>query len=157
MCRIGDLALLDDSDPAFIVGLGVFLAGHACYATAFAKTGGLAGLKRRPSAAIPAAALMAVGASAILPRAGALKIPVAGYIGVISTMAALAAGTGRRDAVVGAGLFALSDLLLGLAKFRESPVSPGFTDAAVMALYTAGQAYIMRALTGSRPGVGAGT
>lgn len=168
LCWTGDTTLLAKSDKTFVVGLGSFLAGHACYATAFVRSGGFAGLKRLPSKAISAAALMAVGASTILPRAGELTIPVAGYIGLISTMAALAAGTGRRDSAIGGALFDVSDPVAEVGKIpwiaavtrsrrrrRDGAVQrrPG---ADLDALYTAGQAQIVRALPVSGNGASAG-
>lgn len=163
LAGVGDVALLGSRDPAFITGLGAFLGAHVSYAIGFARDGGLAGLRRSPVRGLPALVVVGVGAAALLPRAGALRLPVAGYTAVIGTMAALAGGTGRRDAAVGAALFCASDLLLGWCRFRGSPGSGRLADAAVMAGYAAGQEAIARSLAtrGSQPagspGVGGGT
>lgn len=160
---IGDVSLLGSGDSAFITGLGAFLGAHLSYAVGFARDGGLAGLRRAPVRAFPALVVVGFGAVALLPRAGALRIPVAGYTAVIGAMAALAAGTGRRDAAVGAALFCASDLLLGWCRFRGAPGPGRLADAVVMATYAAGQEAIARSLTthrprsGGRAGVGGST
>lgn len=104
-----------------------------------------------------------MGAAALLPRAGSLRLPVAVYTAVIGAMAALAGGTGRRDAAIGAALFCASDLLLGWSRFHGAPGPGRLADAVVMASYAAGQETIARSLTTPRsrpaawPGVGGGT
>ena len=139
---LGDTALLGRSDRAFATGLGSFLAGHLSYGVALVRSGGWAGVRARPSAALPAAGLVGAVATALAPRAGAMRWPVVGYAGVIAAMATLATGTGRPATAAGAWLFCLSDLLLAWQRFGPRPLP--HSDAVVMATYTAGQALIAR-------------
>ena len=109
------------SDRAFIAGLVSFLLAHLAFVWAFVQ-----GL-RAPElpgwlAAVVfyAVALLFV----LLPRAGALKLPVLAYCLVLAAMvfaaAARHASFGDADslrAVLGALLFLLSDSLLGVRRF----------------------------------------
>lgn len=144
----GDLALLGDSEPAFLVGLGSFLAAHGCYIAAFRKAGGLTGLGQHPWKLLPALGLAAWSALRLAPKAGGMRWPVTGYAVVIGSMAAMAAGTGRGSLTWGAASFCLSDLLLAKAKFERKPGSKRFfwQQSAVMATYTVGQALIISGL-----------
>lgn len=142
----GDVALLRSEETAFIVGLGSFLGGHLAYGAGFAAAGGVAGLREQPLRALPALAVAGAGAAALLPAAGTLRAPVAAYIGVITVMTALAAGTRRPAAIAGTTLFGVSDLMLGLSRFRVLPVPKAVADALVMATYCAAQELIARSL-----------
>lgn len=150
---VGDVALMFPTPAAFALGLGGFLAAHLSYSWGFIRQGGLAGLRTQPVLAGPALALAGAGAVAVVPFAAGLQVPVAGYVAVIASMAALATGTRGRKAILGAGLFCVSDLVLALGKFRDLPVPPGVVGAIVMATYTAGQYWIARGLQAG-PGVG---
>jgi len=117
--RAGDGARA--GDRAFVAGLACFLFAHLAFVFAFAQ-----GL-RSPElpgwlAAVVfyAAALLFV----LLPRAGALKLPVLLYCLVLAAMVFAAAArheTLHDDyslrALLGALLFALSDSLLGVRRF----------------------------------------
>lgn len=142
----GDVALLRSGETSFIVGLASFFGGHLAYGAGFAAAGGAAGLRQQPLRAVPALAVAGAGAAALLPVAGALRVPVAAYIGVITAMTALAAGTRRPAAIAGTTLFGVSDLLLGLSRFRTLPVPKAIVDAVVMATYCAAQELIARSL-----------
>ena len=115
----GDGARSDDR--AFIAGLGSFLLAHLAFVCAF-----LQGVKspELPSwlAALVfyAAGLLAV----LLPRAGALKLPVLVYCLVLAAMVFAAAARHASvaepytlRALIGALLFMLSDSLLGCRRF----------------------------------------
>lgn len=109
------------SDRAFIAGLVSFLLAHLAFVFAFVQ-----GLR---SPELPAwLAVVAFGVvamlSVLLPRAGALKLPVLVYCLVLAAMvfaaAARHASFGDADslrAVLGALLFAVSDSLLGVRRF----------------------------------------
>ncbi len=145
---VGDLALLDDSEPAFLVGLGSFLAAHACYITTFGRSGGLIGLRQEPWKAAPALGLTVWSALRLAPKAGGMRWPVTAYAVVIGSMAAVAAGTGRDSLTWGAASFCLSDLMLASAKFSGRPSATRFSlqKSAVMATYTVGQGLIITGL-----------
>ncbi|MEJ7651659.1 MAG: lysoplasmalogenase [Nakamurella sp.] len=149
----GDVALLRDDETAFVVGLGAFLGGHLAYGAGFGAAGGVDGLRSNPLLAVPALAVAGAGAAALLPVAGSLRGPVAGYIGVITAMTALAIGTRRPTAIAGAALFCASDLLLGLSRFRMLPLPKSVVHAVVMTTYSAAQELIVRSLLES-PGNG---
>jgi uncharacterized membrane protein YhhN len=144
----GDVALLGSGDTAFLAGLGSFFGAHLAYVTTFALRGD--SLRARPNPGVKAAlGLWLSTAPAMAFAAGrqdrGLAAPVAAYSTVLAAMFAGAARLdpalsprGRRAVQAGAGLFLVSDTLLGLQKFvlrRELPV----LETAVMATYTAGQ------------------
>ncbi|QHS10619.1 lysoplasmalogenase [Sinimarinibacterium sp. NLF-5-8] len=118
---IGDIALVMTSDRAFLLGLSSFLIAHLLFIPAF-----LLGL---PSLLPPwwsaVFVLVSLGFSALLlPRAGALKIPVLVYGAVLVAMAVAAAA--RWDqlghpaslyGLLGASLFLVSDSALGIRQF----------------------------------------
>jgi uncharacterized membrane protein YhhN len=143
----GDVALLGDSDAAFVTGLGCFAGAHGCYGSAF----GTARRPALPSAAAPVALTGGTMGAALARRAGRLGPAVAGYSGLITAMAIRALGVdptrvGRPAATriaAGAGLFVVSDGLIGLGRFGLSASTPrrirSMIDAAVMATYAAGQ------------------
>lgn len=118
---IGDIALMFNSNAAFMTGLGSFLLAHLLFMWAF-----LSGVETR---AVP---LWAYGfvvygvafAAILLPRAGALKIPVLLYGAILTAMAVTASirwnGLGNASgllALVGATFFVVSDSALGARKF----------------------------------------
>lgn len=123
----GDVFLLG-GDRWFIAGLASFLAGHLAYTAGFVAADPwrwwAAGL-----AAVAAVAMAAtVGRRIVVAagdRSGSLRGPVAAYLGIISLMLVAAAAAGNGWAVVGAGLFVVSDAVLGWAKFvRPSRWAP---------------------------------
>ncbi|MFH7597134.1 lysoplasmalogenase [Streptomyces racemochromogenes] len=137
----GDLALLFDAEPAFLVGMGSFAAGHICYLVLFGRG--------RTSPALGGAyALALVGTVALLwgDLPAGLRIPVAGYSLLLASMAYRSSALGR---VAGAGgaLFLLSDSLIatGVAEWPQLP-RPDFW---IMATYLAAQ-YLL-ALGAVRP------
>jgi uncharacterized membrane protein YhhN len=121
----GDVLLMLSPDAApgrrdrFLEGLGAFFVAHVLYIAGLLSLGVTAG----PLViGIVAAALIAglIGRPLLRAvRAGhsGLVVPVAAYIVVISTMAAVAVGTGDGRAIVGAALFVTSDALLGWDRF----------------------------------------
>jgi uncharacterized membrane protein YhhN len=120
---IGDVALLSDSNRAFMIGLVAFLLAHIAYVIAFL---GVAAWS--PHVAI--AAVVVVAASALLLRAtwkGAAGMHAAtiAYAAVISAMVISAWATVGGPllmapyAAVGAVLFYISDSSLALNRFRR--------------------------------------
>ncbi|MEV7543402.1 lysoplasmalogenase [Streptomyces sp. NPDC089915] len=127
----GDLALLFDAKPAFLVGMGSFAVGHVCYLALFGRG--------RTSPALGGAYAVALAGTVALlwPDLPAdLRIPVAGYSLLLASMAYRSSALG---AVAGAGgaLFLLSDTLIatGVAEWPQLP-RPDFW---IMATYLAAQ------------------
>ncbi|MYQ80237.1 hypothetical protein AMK18_26160 [Streptomyces sp. CB01249] len=145
----GDVFLLIDSDPAFLVGMAGFAAGHVCYLVLFGRARG---------ALIPAlvyAVVLTVFLVLIwdgLP--GGLRIPMAGYSLLLTAMA-YRSGVLGRYAATGGALFLLSDALIatGIADWPQLP-APGFW---VMLTYVAAQLLLtLGALAPARQEAGSG-
>ncbi|HEY7105578.1 MAG TPA: lysoplasmalogenase [Acidimicrobiia bacterium] len=144
-CTAGDVLLMLPRD-AFVAGLASFLVAQLCFATGFALH-----VQRRDLAVgialvvvivVPLAgrfvrALRARGERALVP-------PVLVYVGAIAVMAATAIGTGIWLAMGGAGLFVVSDALIGETRFvRPRPWGP----LAVIVTYHAALALLVASLT----------
>jgi uncharacterized membrane protein YhhN len=119
---LGDVLLIPRGRRAFLAGLVAFLLGHVGFASAF--------LTRpfSPAAAGVAAVGMILFGWAVLrwlrPHLPArLAGPVAAYVVVIGVMVVTASGasfgTGRAAFLVGAVMFALSDLSVARRRFVE--------------------------------------
>lgn len=141
----GDVLLLLD-DRRFIAGLATFLGAHLAYGAGFLAGGvapwrlALAGL-----AVLPVAA--GAGGRVVLAIAGgprrAMLIPVAIYLVAISSMVALAGGSGNPLAIIGAGLFYSSDGLIAWNRFvRPLP----WSGLPIIVLYHLGQAALTMSL-----------
>jgi uncharacterized membrane protein YhhN len=146
----GDIFLMLPGDR-FLPGLASFLLAHLAYLGAFTS-----GLPVAPAVA-PLVVYGAAGAAmlaALWPGLShRLRAPVATYVLVIATMAAVAlarwldrGGSLALAAAVGAGLFMLSDALLALGRFRRS--FPG-ARAAVLGTYWAAQLLIAVSVGGA--------
>jgi uncharacterized membrane protein YhhN len=85
---IGDVLLMFDAERAFLGGLVAFLLGHLAYVIAFARIIPPARWAEGAMLAVVAATLVA--AAVVLrwlwPRLGAMRIPVIGYVAVITAM-----------------------------------------------------------------------
>lgn len=151
----GDVALLGEGDRAFLAGTGSFALGHAAYIVGFHHNRSrdsriVAEPVPRALAATWAvtAPVLAWGAARKDPRLGAA---VAGYSAILTTMVATASqlDTGvptgaRRLAAVGAGLFMVSDTILGGRMFLlRNP--PEKLERVVMATYTTAQLLLSEA------------
>ncbi|MEV5000902.1 lysoplasmalogenase [Nocardioides sp. LML1-1-1.1] len=150
----GDVLLLGEGPGRFAAGAGSFGVGHLAY---------LHGLHRlrerrttaRRSPAVRAVAGVWAGTAPVVAVAAArqersLGPTVLGYSGLLATMVAAATRLGddvpRRARLLtasGAGLFLLSDSVLGARTFLLRSPSPA-VESAVMATYTAGQYLISR-------------
>jgi uncharacterized membrane protein YhhN len=148
----GDVLLLSDADPAFLSGMASFAAGHVCYLALFQAYGSP---RARVGLLAPAyATALVVTVVALWPDLPAgLRLPVAGYSVLLTTMACASAV--RFGALTGFGgaLFLLSDTLIatGVADWPQLP-RPGFW---IMLTYIAAQFLLasgtLRALE-ARPG-----
>jgi uncharacterized membrane protein YhhN len=143
----GDVALAIRGERSFLIGLGLFLLGHALYVVAFASAVPVA------SWTSPWGALPVLFTSAayvwLSPRLGSMKVPVIFYMLTITVMVvgALAVLTsdvhGRELLFGGAVLFYLSDLSVARDRF----VSPGFFNKVWgLPAYYAGQLLLAWAL-----------
>lgn len=138
----GDVFLMLPRDR-FVIGLASFLVAHLIYGAAFVLHGGL----QAPGWLILVVALFAFGGMGVLlPRAGALRIPVAFYIIAIAAMALTAVTRALQVntpaallAAAGALLFVVSDSLLGWNRFVKPFVA---AEALLLATYFGGQMLI---------------
>lgn len=143
---LGDILLIgDESQPAwFMGGIAAFLLAHVCYILFFMRIRRHA---EHPSGIRALPLLLTVMYVSfllwlLLPRTGALKIPVLVYACVIGTMLltvihAFAPGDGiaRTYSLAGALLFVLSDSVLAINKFYQP-----FAGAGLMVMLTYGLA-----------------
>lgn len=135
----GDVFLLLD-ERFFIAGLASFLAGHIAY---------VVGLQLAPTSvawtlvgfAVVAVSIVTIGRRIVSEVAAgehhSLARPVLAYLVVISAMVVSAFGTTDAWAVVGAGLFYVSDATLAWNRFLELH---RWGPLAVMVTYHLGQA-----------------
>lgn len=141
----GDLALMGDGPENFVLGSSSFAVGHAAYISGF-----LANRSRTPLPGPKAVAAlwattspgMVFGAAKQDKRLGPT---IAGYSAMLASTVAAAtqldpslSKSARRATLLGAGLFMLSDSLLGTRKFLLKNPPPRL-ESAVMATYTAAQ------------------
>lgn len=141
----GDLALMGDGSSSFLVGSGSFAVGHAAYISGF-----LANRSKVPQPGPKAVAALWVttspgmifGASRLDRKLGPA---IAAYSAMLATTLASATQldpalprSARRATLAGAGLFMLSDSILGTRKFLLKNPPPRL-ESVVMATYTAAQ------------------
>jgi uncharacterized membrane protein YhhN len=141
----GDLALMGHGTTPFAVGSGSFAVGHAAYITGFLRNRGATA----PAGPKAVAALWAVTSPGMVFGAyrqeKVLGPAIAGYSAMLAGTVAAATQldpalprSARRATLLGAGLFMLSDFVLGTRKFlwRNAPAR---VESVVMATYTAAQ------------------
>ncbi|WP_019202831.1 lysoplasmalogenase [Tsukamurella sp. 1534] len=142
----GDVVLLGDEPRHFAGGAAAFATGHGAYITGLLRQRDPRASPARPAAV---AAVWALGAPRTLVaayrREPALAPVLAAYSGVLTGTAASATLLGghipadaRRATLAGAGLFLLSDSILGLRKFVLADPPP-WLEGAVMATYCGAQ------------------
>jgi len=117
---VGDALLLSRRTPAFLAGLGAFLAAHVLYAAAFL-------LGDTSPVAMAVAFVVALAAGAVVLRwlrphvPGDMKAPVIAYVVVILAMCIAASGyafaSGPWTVLAGAVMFAASDLAVARERF----------------------------------------
>ncbi|KZX59472.1 hypothetical protein A3709_14355 [Halioglobus sp. HI00S01] len=123
LCMLGDIALMFESEGAFLTGLVAFLCGHLAYVAAFLQLpintyGVLLSLS-------PTIILVAITLRWLCPHLeGPMRHAVPAYIGVIAVMLVAAGGTlglaGAGLIILGAWGFALSDLAVARRQFISS-------------------------------------
>lgn len=144
---LGD-ALLAWSPDAFLLGAIAFLIGHLFYITLFLRTGvGFSAALKRPARPLGMAALVALAIASttlLVPRGGALFIPLAVYTGVLTimTMSSFTLPTTRWLAIAGAVLFFISDGFVAADMFHRpaDPTNAFWMSFAGWMIYWAGQA-----------------
>jgi uncharacterized membrane protein YhhN len=141
----GDVALMGHGTKPFAIGSGSFAVGHAAYITGFLRHRG-----RTPQPGPKAvAALWAASAPGMVVGAyredTVLGPAIAGYSAMLAGTVAAATQldpalprSARRLTLAGAGLFMLSDSVLGTRKFLWKKAPPR-VESVVMATYTAAQ------------------
>lgn len=119
LCLAGDVFLLPAVDR-FVLGLASFLLGHVVFVVLFVQYG-LESVALGAVAAMVALVLAITAGVVIVRKAAAqdaaLRLPVAAYLAVISTMAVLGWSTSSPWVVAGTTLFVLSDSVLGWRQF----------------------------------------
>lgn len=136
---LGDVLLQSPGDIGFLIGMGAFGLAHLAY---IALNLGPLRTRRAPWWGIAVAALWWISLVTLLaPNLGGLLVPVAVYGLVLGTAAAAALGTSRLIAT-GAGVFLVSDTLLGLDRFLPG-FSFGAVDLLIMFTYCLGQGLII--------------
>jgi uncharacterized membrane protein YhhN len=120
---VGDVALLSDTNRAFMVGLAAFLLAHVAYVIAFL------GVAVWSAHVVGVAVIMIVSSVALLRAtwegASGMHGPTIAYGAVITTMVVSASATVGGPlptapfAAVGAMLFYVSDSSLAINKFRR--------------------------------------
>ena len=121
LSAIGDWFLAQkDQKRYFVLGLGSFLLAHVAFMVSFLPLASAL----RPVAVflwVLAAVLAGWHIRRLLPKLGALKLPVFAYVSVIMSMVAVAFSVRETGLVLGLGaaLFAFSDGLIGVRKFLQ--------------------------------------
>ncbi|GHD54507.1 lysoplasmalogenase [Streptomyces mirabilis] len=147
----GDVLLLSDADPAFLVGMASFAAGHVCYLLLFRRPDAphRPPHVRGPSAWLGGAYVLALVVTVTLlwpDLPAGLRVPVAGYSLLLTAMAAASTRLGL-VAGVGGALFLLSDTLIatGVADWPQLP-RPDFW---IMLTYAAAQFLLVSGVQGT--------
>ncbi len=144
----GDVALLGGDTKPFLIGTGSFALGHVAYLTGFLRNRSTAAVTTT-SGARAVAGSWALTAPLMAVMAGRqhreLAGPVLGYATMLAAMVVSAthlnpelSPASRRLTAAGAGMFMVSDTLLGFRKFVLSD-PPAMLETAVMATYTTAQ------------------
>lgn len=149
LCGLGDFCLSRDGEQAFMAGVAAFAAGHLAYVVLFLGHEGsvLERIWGWPEILLLGLILLlgAVMIRVLGPRAGALKIPVMGYIPIILAMgiAALSLTGASVIWVLPAALaFMASDVVLAFETFVLADDHPlrRYTPYLVWPLYWGAQA-----------------
>ncbi|CAM5489511.1 lysoplasmalogenase [Streptomyces diastaticus] len=131
----GDTLLRFQDDTAFLLGMGSFAVGHLCYLRLFARYGTVP-RRALPLGAAYAAALVLLVALLWPDLPAGLRLPVAGYSLLLTTMAFGALRLGAATAAGGL-LFLLSDALIAMNIAEWHTPAPH--DFWVMSTYLAAQ------------------
>lgn len=152
LSALGDLALSEQSERAFLAGLSAFALAHLAYIALFLSLDPLPFwhvLRDEPVLAAALAALWVSTGYWLTPHTGRLTWPVRAYVVLIVFMGLAALGLGRGPVAGGAGLFILSDLVLALMLFRLKEDDPLTAPSGwlVWCFYIAGQLFILTGVT----------
>jgi alkenylglycerophosphocholine/alkenylglycerophosphoethanolamine hydrolase len=144
---VGDVAL---ELGHFIPGLGAFLVGHLCYAAGFSADGA----RLRPWRLLPFALYTAAMLGYLWPTLGPVRIAVllyaAAFTATMWRAAARVPMPGATLGLAGAIVFAASDTLIALERFRGM----GELSWAIMPLYWIGQGLIAASVLRAAPPAG---
>ncbi|MFC8229076.1 lysoplasmalogenase [Streptomyces sp. NPDC057287] len=136
----GDVLLMPDAEPAFLVGMGFFAAGHVCYLLLFGRA------PVRPVTGLVYAVVLVVFVVLLWPGLpGGLRVPLTGYSLLLTAMA-WRAGVLGRYAALGGALFLFSDALIatGIADWPQLPAHNFW----IMLTYIAAQYLLTRGALG---------
>lgn len=137
-CLAGDVFLMFDrwkEASYFVFGLGSFFLGHVFFVAGFAARGWDTSRVIVSAIAVGilgGALLIALARGAIARGQRDMVVPLCAYVSVITVMMSGAIGAGPVIAIVGAGLFMLSDSMIGISRFLKP--FPGH-DLAVIVTY----------------------
>ena len=141
----GDLALMGHGTKPFALGSGSFAVGHAAYISGFlshrAKTPqpGAKTVGRLWAVTTPGMVLGAYREEKVLaPAIAGYSAMLAGTVAAATQLDPALPASARRATLLGAGLFMLSDSVLGTRKFLWKN-APARVESVVMATYTAAQ------------------
>lgn len=124
-CLGGDIALMFDSNKAFLWGLVLFLIGHVVYTVAFLVFGGFIWFGIKETAIITLVSVLIF--TFLYPGLGRMTKPVVAYVLIICFMVNCATLTFKSDyfnsaqawsITLGAILFYISDVILAVNRFR---------------------------------------
>lgn len=157
-CVLGDAFLSRDGEAMLRAGIAAFALGHICYVVAMIFAWEDAALWDA-AARIGVVTLIGIGASVpiwLLPRAGDLRGPVAGYVLLILSMGLLAMVHPMGGVLrIGALFFVISDLILALELFvLRGGMAARLAPFAVWPTYVLGQAGIMAGFAPGQIGMG---
>ena len=149
LSALGDFALSQPGQRAFLVGLCSFALAHIFYILLFL------GLAEGLPTLLPVLILVAYAISTefwLAPHTGDMRGPVRVYVLLITGMglSALALPDAMIWALVGAGAFVVSDTVLAIQLFRLGPESRWYAPFArwLWAFYYIAQLLILRAMLG---------
>ncbi len=140
---IGDALLISRRTRWFLLGLVAFLVAHVLYTIAFTHLG--VRLSLLFIAGLVGLAVYGVVHRWLLPHAGRMAPAVMAYMLAILVMVEMAVATQVLVVIVGAGLFAVSDLFVARQRFIKSTWQ---NRAIGLPLYYAGQLALGWSVTG---------
>ena len=141
---VGDVFLMLPGN-LFVQGLGSFLLAHLAYIAGFAA-GGTEESTLLIAAPVVAVAVLVYARLLIKGMTGeerAMKLPVALYAVAIGTMLVMAIASHLACAILGAGLFVISDGLIGYSRFLRMT---SWAPLAIIVTYHLGQAGLVLSL-----------
>jgi uncharacterized membrane protein YhhN len=149
----GDVFLMLPRD-LFLPGLGAFLFAHVAYVVGMAEAD-LEPERLGAGVVVTLAVLGVIGArvaAGAYRHAPVMAVAVVIYMLVIGAMMVAAVGTGRPAAVIGAGLFLVSDAMIGWSRFVRPAMlatehgQPTRVPLAIMVTYHMGQTGLVLSL-----------